>query len=170
MTIYSLLFAAMATTAGAVSAQQDLTDIERLVMQAANAGHTVENALLGRAATAVPFALRDAPGCLGVGVIQNGQGSFRGGPRIDNFRVCGTAIERNDDVSPALPNDRDLQQVGIMAIRGAIRYGQQTSEWRGYEIQAIRLSAADSAGCAQVETIVTNTGMLVSRQAGRLCF
>ncbi len=169
MKLRSLIFVAMTTTAGAAGAQQGLTDIERLVMQAAKAGHTVENMLLGRVATAVPFVLHDSPGCAGVGVIQNGQTTFRGGPRIDNYRVCGTEVERNDDVSPALPNDRELQQAGNMAIRGAIRYGQQTSEWRGYEIQAIRLSAADSSGCAQVETIVSHASMLVARQTGRLC-
>lgn len=154
------------SASGAAVAQQGQSDVERLVIQAARAGHTVETMLQGRVATAVPFGLSDGPGCSGVGLIQNG---YRSGPRIDNYRVCGSEVELSYDVSPALPADREMQQVGSMAIRGAVRYGQQTSEWRGYEIQATRLSATDRAGCAEVETIILNSGLLVSRQAGRVC-
>ena len=56
-----------------------------------------------------------------------------------------------------------------MAIRGALRYGAHRRDLYDYHIDTRRLSAADPYGCAQVETIVSTMGMLVSYNVGRMC-
>lgn len=152
---------------GSALAQWD-SDRERLAEQAVQVGHTVEGMVNGRPATAVPYPVSQR-GCTGVGIIQPGQRAFRNGPRIDVFRACGGALELIDDMPPMLPGDRRLIETGEMAIRGAVRYGDQVARYGGYEIRAQRLSPIDQRGCALIETIVTTNDLLVSHQVGRIC-
>lgn len=106
---------------------------------------------------------------MGIGVVQPGQQIFRKGPRIDNYRSCDGSVELVDDLPPALPNDRRLIEVGEMAIRGALRYGDQSTSYDGYQISAARLSPVDQRGCGLVETLVIFNDLLVSHQVGRIC-
>ena len=55
------------------------------------------------------------------------------------------------------------------AIRGAPRHGAHQRDMHDYHIDTRRLSAADSCGCAQVETIVATMGLLVSYNVDRMC-
>jgi len=142
-------------------------DVEQLVMSAARSGHAVEGFAYNQPATAVPIR---GGRCPRVGLVYQESTRHRRGPRIDHFDACpGQEPESVNDVSPALPDDPQFKQLTLMAIRGALRYGQQHSAWMGYNVAIRRLSAADPNGCAQVETIVDTEGLLVSYQVGRMC-
>lgn len=142
-------------------------DLRSLVMSAAQSSHAVEGLAYNQPATAVPIAARPCPR---VGVIYQESTRHRRGPRIDSFSVCpGQAPESINDVSPALPDDAKFQQLTMMAVRGALRYGEQRADWQGYQVDTRRLSYADPQGCAQVETIVATEGLLVSYHVGRMC-
>ena len=154
-------------SSGAATAQWD-SDRERLAEQAVQVGHTVEGMVNGRSASAVPYPVSQR-GCTGVGVVQPGQRVFRNGPRIDVYRSCGGSLELVDDLPPSLPGDRKLIETGEMAIRGAVRYGDQVASYGGFDIRSQRLSPIDQRGCALVETIVTTSDLLVSHQVGRIC-
>ena len=139
----------------------------QLVASAAASGHAIEGFAYNAPVVAVPF-----PGgrCTRVGVVYQEATRHRRGPRIDNFEVCqGQAPVGINDVSPALPDDDQFKQLTVMAIRGALRYGEQRSVWMGYNVAARRLSYADPSGCAQVETTVDTEGLLVSHHVGRMC-
>jgi hypothetical protein len=138
-----------------------------MVMAAAQSNHAVEGLAYNQPATAVPIAARPCPR---VGLVYEEHTRHRRGPRIDNFITCpGQAPETIQDVSPSLPDDRQFQQLTLMAVRGALRYGEQRADWSGYHVETHRLSYADPQGCAQVETIVVTAGLLVSYHVGRMC-
>lgn len=149
------------------AAQADSPDLMMAVEQAARSGQAGEVLAHGQPALVVPVQNRP---CMTVGVIYQEGRRQRGGPRIDNYQVCQDAEpERINDVSPALPDDQQFKQVAQMAIRGALRYGAQRRDWNDYRLDTRRLSVVDSYGCAQVETVVSAEGMLVSYNVGRLC-
>ena len=140
-----------------------------LVSSAARNGHAIEGVVFNQPVTAVPVR---GGRCPKVGVVyQRDSSRHRRGPRIDNFEVCpGRDPEDTQEVSPALPDDREFKQLTMMTIRGALRYGEQRSDWMGYSIASRRLSYADPNGCAQVETTVASEeGLLVSHNVGRMC-
>lgn len=141
--------------------------LDSLIDSALRGGHAIESLLYNQPVLAVPVANRPCPT---VGVIYQDGGRRRGGQRIDNFQACpGSEPELINDVSPALPDDPQFQQLTQMAIRGALRYGAQRRDWGEYLIDTRRLSAADGYGCGQVETVISSMGMLVTYQVGRLC-
>lgn len=149
------------------AAQADSPDLMMAVEQAARSGQAGEVLAYGQPALVVPVQNRP---CMTVGVIYQEGRRQLGGPRIDNYQVCQDAEpERINDVSPALPDDQQFKQVAQMAIRGALRYGAQRRDWNDYRLDTRRLSVVDSYGCAQVETVVSAEGMLVSYNVGRLC-
>ncbi|WP_126447935.1 hypothetical protein [Sulfuricystis multivorans] len=151
----------------AASAQAQSRDLLMAIEQAANNGQAGEVLAYGQPALVVPVQNRP---CMTVGVVYQERKHQRGGPRIDNYQVCpGAEPERINEVSPALPDDPQFKQVVQMAIRSALRYGIQHRDWNDYRLDIRRLSAVDSYGCAQVETIVSSEGMLVSYNVGRLC-
>ena len=144
------------------------SDMETLARNAAQFGNPVEGFAYGQPAVAVPVPGRGP--CKNVGVIQSGgRGKYSGGPRISNFSVCRNEVEALNEVSPALPEDTQFKQVVVMTVRGAARYGGQPSDWEGYHVESRRLSPPDSLGCAQVETVVSSEGLLVSHNVGRIC-
>ncbi len=165
MNIRHLVLVAGVVIAGAAQAQSQ--DLLMAIEQAARTGQAGEILAYGQPAMVVPVQNRP---CVTVGVIYQDGGRRHSGPRIDNYQVCQDAEpERINDVSPALPDDQQFKQVTQMAIRGALRYGSQRREWYDYRVDARRLSAPDSYGCAQVETTVATEGLLVSYNVGRLC-
>ncbi len=160
------LFAILMAAAGAASAQQG-NDPQFLVDMAVRSGHAVEGFLYGSPVIAVPIA--NSP-CPNVGIIYQERRRHREGPRIDNYSACpGEETEQLHDFPPALPDDPQFQQLVQMAIRGALRYGAHRRDLYDYHIDTRRLSAADPYGCAQVETVVSTMGMLVSYNIGRMC-
>ncbi len=138
------------------------------VSSAARSGATLERLIQGQRYTVVP--LRGA-GCPTVGVIHHEQRQYRGGPRIDTYKVCdGEALpEMIDDVSPALPDDREFKALTAMTIRTALRYGGDAQNWFEYRVDAQRLSELNGRGCALVETKVSADGLLVSYNVGQIC-
>lgn len=141
--------------------------LQMLVANAASSGHAIEGFAYNQPVIAVPI---HGGRCTRVGVVHQESTRHRRGPRIDNFEVCqGQAPASLNDVSPALPDDDQFKQLTVMAIRGALRYGEQRSVWMGYNVAARRLSYADPSGCAQVETTVDTEGLLVSHHVGRMC-
>lgn len=167
MTAHLRFFATALASVLCVSPASAQTDAAaELVRQALVLGHPVEGLISGRGpALAVPV-----PGgsCPSVGVIHPRE-HFRGGPRIDNYRVCDGQIAALSDVSPALPDDPELQQGTALAIRTALRYGHQSARWQSYQIDTQRLSPMDSTGCASVATTISTDGLLVAHQVGRVC-
>jgi len=162
----SALTLLLAMTASVAMAGVD-EGIESLVLSAARNGHPIEGMVQGRALVAVPV-LKDK--CFSVGVVYpKERGPRIGGPRIDNFRVCDNTVEPVEEVSPALPEDRSMQQTTIRVIRGALRYGAQRADWHGHRIGALRLAPTDPSGCGQVETVASYDGLLVAHQVGRMC-
>ena len=159
---------AMAAFCAGASAYNSEPDVYMLVRNAARLGHAVSGLSYGQPSVAVP--VRGDSGCANIGVLQPGtKRKFSGGPRIANYRVCQGEISEVDDVSPELPSDTQFKQVVIMTVKGAARYGGQPNEWGGYHIEARRLSMPDMNGCAQVETVISTEGMLVSYNTGLIC-
>lgn len=156
----------MLAMSGFAQAQQG-NDPESLVEMTIRSGHATEGMVYGQRAIAVLVPNRPCPN---VGIVYQEGRRQRGGPRIDNYSACpGEDIERIQDVSPSLPDDPQFQQLVQMAVRGALRYGAHRRDMYDYHIDTRRLSAVDAYGCAQVETIVSTTGLLVSYNYGRLC-
>lgn len=148
-------------------AKANSPEIDMLVMSAARSGHAIEGFAYNQPATAVPIR---SGRCTRVGLVFQETTRHRRGSRIDHYEVCPSQEpEAVNDVSPALPDDPQFKQLTMMAIRGALRYGQQNSSWMGYNVVTRRLSAADPNGCAQVETTVDTESLLVSYQVGRMC-
>lgn len=144
------------------------SDMDTLVRNAARFGNPVEGFANGQPSVAVPVS-GNGP-CKNVGVIQSGgRGKYSGGPRIANFSVCHDEVEAISEVSPALPDDSQFKQVVVMTVRGAARYGGQPSDWDAYHVESRRLSPPDARGCAQVETVVSSEGLLVSHNVGMVC-
>lgn len=160
---------------GVLAQTSDRDDALRV---AARNGQAVEFVAFGGLARAVPVP--GARPCAAVGVIYEGSGSARrGGPRIDNFLVCGGESPRQlAEVSPALPDDARFRQAVLASIRNSLRSGAGGGQWgsgafyssfAGYEITSRRLSELDRQGCAITETIVSNGHLLVSYNSGRAC-
>lgn len=162
-----LLCALLASVAIPALADMD-ADMETLIRGAASYGHAAESLVQGQPVIAVPI-----PGdgrCARVGVIYtSARGRRHGGPRIDNFSLCGEEVDALDEVSPAVPDDKAFGQVGGMTVRSALRYERQRTTWQGYGIEARRLSLPDSNGCAQVETIIVSERLLVAYNVGKVC-
>lgn len=152
--------------AGVLAQTSDRDDALR---SAARSGQAVEFVAFGRLARAVPVP--GAHHCAAVGVIHEGSGSARrGGPRIDNFLVCGGESPRPfAEVSPALPDDARFRQAVLASIRNSLRSGAFDFSFAGYEITSRRLSELDRRGCAITETVVSNGQLLVSYNSGRAC-
>lgn len=154
-------------TLASTQAFADPPELLSLVSAAARNGHAIESMLYRQPVVAVPMPSRPCPT---VGILYQDDRRRRSGHRIDNYQVCpGAEPEMIDDISPALPEDKQFQQITQMAIRGALRYNAQRREWGEYRIDTRRLSAADAFGCGQVETVISSMGMLVAYQVGRLC-
>ena len=140
-------------------------DVEKLVTMAARSGNAVESILFNKPVVAVPLQTRP---CLTVGVIQQDLDD----PRIDNFKVCaGAPPQAIDEVSPALPEDKEFKELTIMTIRAALRYGVQHRPWEDYRIDTRRLTPVTEDGCAEVETTVSTISkpLVVAYQVGRMC-
>lgn len=143
-------------------------ETDQLVLSAARFGSMIEGMVHGQPVEVVPV-----PGggrCQNVGMIQSAaMAQRRGGPRIQNFAVCRGEVETIDDVSPALPNDKEFRQIVAMSVRGAVRHGGHPYLWEAYTVDAHRVTPPDASGCAQVETIISADGLLVSYNIGRIC-
>ena len=160
------LFAFLLAAAGLTNAQQG-NDPQSLVEMTIRSGHAIEGFKYGTPVIAVPIPNRPCPN---VGIVFQEKRRHRDGPRIDNYSACpGEEPEQIHDFPPGLPDDPQFQQLVQMAIRGALRYGAHRRDLYDYHIDTRRLSAADPYGCAQVETIVSTMGMLVSYNIGRMC-
>ena len=140
-------------------------DVEKLVTMAARSGNAVESILFNKPVVAVPLQTRP---CLTVGVIQQDLDD----PRIDNYKVCaGAPPQAINEVSPALPEDKEFKELTIMTIRAALRYGTQHRPWEDYRIDTRRLTPVTEDGCAEVETTIStiSTPLVVAYQVGRMC-
>ena len=159
-------FAALLMLATAVAQAQN-PELDTLIDAAVRYGQATEGFLWGQQVLAVPVPNKP---CNTVGIIYRENRRQRGGPRIDNYQACpGEEPEMIHEVSPALPDDAQFQQIVQMAIRGALRYGTHRRDLYDYHIDARRLSAVDAYGCGQVETVISTMGLLVSYNIGRLC-
>lgn len=160
------LFSILLCCAGASNAQMG-NDAQSLIDLAMRSGHPVEGFLYGSPAVAVPIAHRPCPT---VGIVFQERRRHRDTTRIDNYAVCPREdAELIHDLPPALPDDTRFQQFVMMAIRGALRYESHRRSMYDYQIETRRLSAPDTNGCAQVETVISTMGMLVSYNVGRMC-
>lgn len=155
-------------TLGSLPVLAQTQDLDWALQAAAQSGQPAEVMAFGQPVRVVPVAGRECPT---VGVIYTRDGGMmRGGPRIDNFRVCpGQAPQRLREVSPALPDDGNFRQVVQMSIRNGLRGGSFATQWQGYFVETRRLSELDRRGCALSETIIANDGLLVSYNSGRAC-
>lgn len=159
------LFALMLVV-GLANAQQG-NDPQSLIEMTIRSGHAIEGFIYGTPVIAVPIPNRPCPN---VGIVFQEKRRHRDGPRIDNYSVCpGEEPDQINDVSPSLPDDTQFQRLVQMAIRGALRYGAHRRDLYDYHIDTRRLSAADAYGCANVETIISTVGLLVSYNVGRMC-
>jgi len=141
--------------------------LTQAITTAARTGFALETAEFGSRYLVAPVP---SGRCSNVGVIHLSGKRHRGGPRIDNYSVCGSsAPEMIQDVSPALPDDEAFQQMAFMTIQAALRYGSLGQTWHDYRIESRRLSEPNSRGCAQVETTISADGLLVSYDVGRIC-
>lgn len=160
------LFTFLMAAAGLASAQQG-NDPQSLIEMTVRSGHAIEGFIYGTPVIAVPIP--NLP-CQNVGIVFQEKRRHRDGPRIDNYSACqGQEPELIHDLPPGLPDDPQFKQLVQMAIRGALRYGAHRRDLYDYHIDTRRLSPADPYGCAQVETIVSTMGMLVSYNVGRMC-
>lgn len=140
-------------------------EVDKLVTMAARSGNAVESILYNKPVVAVPLQTRP---CVTVGVVQRDLDD----PRIDNFKVCAAMPPQAiNEVSPALPDDKAFQELTIMTIRAALRYGAQRRPWEDYLIETRRLSPVDGDRCAEVETTISSvsTPLVVAYQVGRMC-
>lgn len=163
-TILRLALLSVVASAPAVASVDP--ELDNLILSAARYGTMIEGMIHGQPVEVVPV-----PGggkCQNVGVIQSASRS-RGGPRIQNYAICRGEVDSIDEVSPALPEDKEFRQVVAMTVRGAVRHGGHPYVWESYVIDAKRLTPPDSQGCAQVETVVASEGLLVSHNIGRIC-
>lgn len=159
-------FALMMAASGIAGAQQG-NEPQSLIDMAVRSGHAIEGFLYGSPVIAVPVPNRP---CSTVGIVFQEKRRHRDEPRIDNYTACpGEDAELIQDFPPGLPDDAQFKQLVQMAVRGALRYGAHRRDMYDYHIDSRRLSAADPYGCAQVETVVSTMGMLVSYNVGRLC-
>ena len=140
-------------------------ELDKLVTMAARSGNAVESILYNKPVVAVPLQTRP---CITVGVIQQDLDD----PRIDNLKVCPNAEPQAiNEVSPALPEDKEFKELTIMTIRAALRYGAQRRPWEDYLIDTRRLTPPAKDGCAEVETTISSvsTPLVVAYQVGRMC-
>ena len=140
-------------------------ELDKLVTMAARSGNAVESILYNKPVVAVPLQTRP---CITVGVIQQDLDD----PRIDNLKVCPNAEPQAiNEVSPALPEDKEFKELTIMTIRAALRYGTQHRPWEDYRIDTRRLTPVTEDGCAEVETTIStiSTPLVVAYQVGRMC-
>lgn len=162
---WSLVAICASIISTAVRADDD--ELDSLVMRAASLRQSVDSYLRGQRVRAVPL-LSFRARCPRVGLIYlDSRG--KGGPRVATYDVCGNDVTDTGEVSPALPGDSQTRDVGLGVMQAAIRYGRRTQEWRGFVFEAVRISPADTYGCAQVESTVTSEGLLVANSAGRVC-
>ena len=122
---------------------------------------------VGQPAVAVPF-----PGypCATVGVLYPQARSLRRGDtqRIDHYRACPDgSIEALDELSPSLPDDEEFRQATLMTIRAALRRGAHFQRIGAYRVDARRLFG--NGQCAEVETVISTQGLLVSYNVGQIC-
>lgn len=141
--------------------------LTQAIITAARTGYALEAADFGGLYIVAPVR---SEGCPTVGVIHASGKRHRGGPRIDNYRVCEHASpELLNEMSPALPDDEAFKQMAFMTIQAALRYGSLSQTWDDYRIESRRLSEPNARGCAQVETTISAENLLVSYDVGRLC-
>jgi hypothetical protein len=142
------------------------TDLDRLLADAASAGHPVEGIAYGQRVRAVPVG--PAGECMRVGLVYL---DFRRGgtERIVNYDVCGERGAEVREVSPALPDDPAMRELVRMSVNGALAYGTHVADYQGYRVASRRNTAPDGAGCAHVDTVVSSDRLLVSHAGGRVC-
>jgi hypothetical protein len=142
-------------------------DLTQAIATAAHTGYALEVAHQGKRYVVAPA--QSGP-CPTVGVIHASGKHHRGGPRIDNYRVCENASPALlNEVSPALPDDEAFKQIAFMTIQAALRYGSLSQDWHDYRVESRRLSEPNARGCAQVETTISADRLLVSYDVGRIC-
>lgn len=141
--------------------------VTQAIITAARTGYAMEAADSGSRYIVAPVL---SGRCPTVGVIHASGKRLRGGPRIDNYRVCENASPKLlNEMSPALPDDEAFKQMAFMTIQAALRYGSLSQTWHDYRIESRRLSEPNARGCAQVETTISADSLLVSYDVGRLC-
>lgn len=141
--------------------------LTQAIITAARTGYALEAADLEHRYVVAPV---QSARCPTVGVIRASGKRDRGGPRIDNYRVCEhSSPELLHEVSPALPDDEVFKQMAFMTIQAALRYGSLAQDWHDYRIESRRLSEPNQRGCAQVETTISADSLLVSYDVGRIC-
>ncbi len=141
-------------------------ELDQLLGDAVANGAPIESILHGQRVRAVSMGRSGV--CDSVGLVYPDM-KGRGGARIVNYRICDGMSENTQDVSPALPNDRQMQEVVRMSMMGALTSGSHAATYQAYRITSRRNSPLDASGCAMVETTVSSMGLLVSQAGGRIC-
>ncbi len=89
--------------------------------------------------------------------------------RTTNYRVCAGQVTPIADVAPVFPPGMDAQAVRVGVTRAARINGRAENVWQGYRIEARVIGPMRADGCAQVQTTVTWSGMLVEQKTDRVC-
>jgi hypothetical protein len=89
--------------------------------------------------------------------------------RTSNYRVCDGQVTPIADVAPVFPRDTTAQSVRDSVTRAAWANGRAANIWQDYRIEARVIGPARANGCAQVQTTVTWSGMLVEQKTDRVC-
>lgn len=100
--------------------------------------------------------------CARVGVIHSQGGT------TENYKVCATRAVPVEG-TPATPDPGQLRIARDTAASNARTAGEYLGRFGDFELRAVRLGNPDAAGCAQVETTVSNSLLLVGNWVTKAC-